>query len=109
MTSVALSGGPIHLGLDVSKNKIAVGILRYDEQVPDTEMLVNDEASVRRLIGRFPERGRLECPAAPVWTVPATERSQDQPQRRRGGDRPGTGRVPLGRDDRRSNRKGHAE
>ena len=54
MTSVALSGGPIHLGLDVSKNKIAVGILRYDEQVPDTEMLVNDEASVRRLIGRVP-------------------------------------------------------
>lgn len=30
MTSVALSGGPIRLGLDVSKNKIAAGILRYD-------------------------------------------------------------------------------
>lgn len=59
MDSVALSGGPIHLGLDVSKNKIAVGILRWDERIPDTEMLINDEASVRRLIGRFPDRGRL--------------------------------------------------
>ena len=59
MDSVALFGGPIHLGLDVSKNKIAVGILRCDERVPDTEMLINDEASVRRLIGRFPDRGRL--------------------------------------------------
>jgi len=29
------------------------------EQVPDTEMLFNDEASVRRLIGRFPDHGRL--------------------------------------------------
>ncbi len=57
---------------------------------------------------RRPGHGRpvLECPAAPVRTVPATERSQDQPQRRRGGDRPGTGRVPLGRDDRRLNREG---
>jgi len=59
MNSVVHCAGPIHLGLDVSKNKIAVGILRWDEQVPDTEMVFNDEASVRRLIGRFPERGRL--------------------------------------------------
>ncbi len=34
MTSVALCTGPIHLGLDVSKNKIAVGILRPDEVSP---------------------------------------------------------------------------
>ena len=59
MDSVARAAGPIHLGLDVSKNKIAVGILRWDEQVPDTEMLFNDEASVRRLIDRFPDRGQL--------------------------------------------------
>lgn len=59
MNSVVHSAGPIHLGLDVSKNKIAVGILRWDEQVPDTEMLFNDEASVRRLIDRFDERGQL--------------------------------------------------
>jgi transposase len=59
MDSVALSAGLIHLGLDVSKNKIAVGILRWDEQVPDIEMLVNDEPSVRRLINRFDDLGRV--------------------------------------------------
>jgi transposase len=59
MNSVALSAGPIHLGLDVSKNKIAVGILRWDEQVPDTEMVFNDEASVRRLVNRFGDPRQL--------------------------------------------------
>ena len=57
--SVALSAGSIHLGLDVSKDKIAVGILRWDEQVPDTELIFNDEASIRRLIDRFPDRACL--------------------------------------------------
>lgn len=59
MNSVALSDGPIHLGLDVSKNKIAVGILRWDEQVPDTDVLFNDEASVRRLVSRFGDPRQL--------------------------------------------------
>jgi transposase len=59
MNSVAQCAGPIHLGLDTSKDKIAVGILRPDEVVPDTEIISNDEASVRRLIDRFPEPGRL--------------------------------------------------
>lgn len=59
MNSVALSAGPIHLGLDMSKDKIAVAVLRWDEQVPDTEVIFNDEASVRRLIGRFADRGQL--------------------------------------------------
>jgi len=61
MKSVAHDAGPIHLGLDVSKSRIAVGILRWDEQVPDVEMIFNDEASVRRLIDRFPDRGRLRA------------------------------------------------
>jgi transposase len=59
MNSVALSAGPIHLGLDTSKNKIAVGILRPDETVPDTEVIFNDEASVRRLVDRFADRALL--------------------------------------------------
>jgi hypothetical protein len=42
-TSVAESAGPIHLGLDVSKNKFAVAILRWSEQVPDVETIINDE------------------------------------------------------------------
>jgi transposase len=43
----------------MSKDKIAVAILRWDEQVPDTEVIFNDEASVRRLVARFPDRGGL--------------------------------------------------
>jgi transposase len=58
-SSVATSAGPIHLGMDTSKNKIAVGILRWGEQVPDVEVISNDEASVRRLIDRFPQRAQL--------------------------------------------------
>jgi transposase len=58
-SSVTQSAGPIHLGLDVSKNKIAAGILRWGEQIPDVETIINDEASVRRLIDRFPDRGQL--------------------------------------------------
>ena len=59
MTSVALCPGPIHLGLDTSKNTIAVGILRPGEVSVDTEKIFNDEASIRRLIGRFADRGQL--------------------------------------------------
>src|SRR5262244_1322408 len=59
MDSVVLAAGPIHLGLDVSKDKIAVGILRLDDGVPATEMIFNDEASVRRLVNRFGDPGGL--------------------------------------------------
>jgi transposase len=45
--------------MDTSKNKIAVGILRWGEQVPDVETIFNDEVSVRRLIDRFDDRGQL--------------------------------------------------
>jgi transposase len=58
-TSVSRSTGPIYLGLDVSKDKIAVGILRWEEQIPDVELIINEEAFVRRLINRFPDRGQL--------------------------------------------------
>jgi transposase len=59
MTSVAVSDGPIHLGMDTSKNKIAVAVLRWGEQTPDTEIIFNDEASIRRLISRFLDRRQL--------------------------------------------------
>jgi hypothetical protein len=42
--------------LEVSKNKIAVGILPWVNQLPVIDMIVNDEASIRRLIGRFDDR-----------------------------------------------------
>jgi transposase len=59
MASVAQSAGLIHLGLDVHKDSISVAILRAEEASPDVEKIFHDEASVRRLIGRFPNRGAL--------------------------------------------------
>jgi transposase len=59
MGIVSLSTGPIHLGLDTSKNAIVVGILRPGEESPDVEKIINDEWSVRHLIGRFEEPGQL--------------------------------------------------
>src|SRR5712691_2095166 len=58
-TSFARSSGPIHLGLDTSKNSILVGVLRPDEVSPDAEKIFNDEASVRRLVDRFADRSAL--------------------------------------------------
>ena len=53
--------GLIYLGLDVAKDSIAVGILRPDEVVPDTEKIFHDEASVRRLINRFDDPRQLRA------------------------------------------------
>src|SRR5215204_6789764 len=52
---------PIHLGLDVHKDTISVGILDPDQQVPDVERITHDEPSVRRLLARFPDRVRLRA------------------------------------------------
>jgi hypothetical protein len=60
--------------LDTSKNKIAVGVLRWGEQIPDVETIFNDEASVRRLVDRFPNRGQLRVcyEAGPTAPAPGT-------------------------------------
>jgi transposase len=52
---------PIHLGLDVHKDTISVGVLLPDQQVPDVDRIAHDEASVRRLVARFPDRARLRA------------------------------------------------
>jgi transposase len=52
---------PIHLGLDVHKDTISAGILLPDQQVPDVERIANDEASIRRLLARFPDPKRLRA------------------------------------------------
>jgi transposase len=46
---------PTHLGLDVHKDTISVAILTHDRDAPDVERITHDEASIRRLVGRFPE------------------------------------------------------
>src|SRR6266508_2553512 len=45
----------IHLGMDVHKDSISVGILNAGHESPDVEKIFNDEESVRRLVARFPE------------------------------------------------------
>jgi transposase len=55
---------PIHLGLDVHKDTISVGVLLPDPQVPEVDRITritHDEASVRRLVARFPDRARLRA------------------------------------------------
>jgi transposase len=52
---------PTHLGLDVHKDTISVAILAPDRDGPDVERITHDEASVRRLVGRFPEPRRLRA------------------------------------------------
>jgi hypothetical protein len=52
---------PIHLGLDVHKDTISVGILPADQQIPDVERITHDEASIRRLVGRLGDPRRLRA------------------------------------------------
>ena len=49
----------IHLGMDVSMNAIVVGVLRPGEEMPVVDRVFNDEESIRRLVGRFPDRRML--------------------------------------------------
>jgi transposase len=48
-----------HLGMDVHKDSISIGILRPEEESPDVEGIFNDEVSVRRLLARFADPRRL--------------------------------------------------
>lgn len=61
MVSVARLGGPIHLGMDVAMDSIVVGILPQDAESPVVERVFHDEASVRRLVARLGEPGRLRA------------------------------------------------
>ena len=53
-----------HLGMDVHKDSISVGILRPEEESPD-ERIFNDEPSVRRLLARFEDPRRLSVCTRP--------------------------------------------
>jgi transposase len=60
MGIVARSQGEVvHLGLDVHRDTISVGVLTWDRDEPDLDKISSDEESVRRLIGRFPDRSSL--------------------------------------------------
>lgn len=54
--------GLIHLGLDVSKDSIAVGVLHPGEESVEVEKISHDEESVRRLVARFANpKGLVAC------------------------------------------------
>lgn len=60
MGIVARSRGQVvHLGLDVHKDTISVGVSPWDREEPSLDKISSDEEAVRRLIGRFPDRGAL--------------------------------------------------
>jgi hypothetical protein len=48
-----------HLGMDVHKDSISIGILRPDDSL-DVERIFHDEESVRRFIARMGEPRRLD-------------------------------------------------
>lgn len=51
----------IHLGLDVHKNTISVGVLEPDQEVPRTDKISSDPDAVRHLIARFDDPARLRA------------------------------------------------
>jgi len=60
MTSVR-DRGVIHLGLDVHKNTISVGVLDPGDEVPRVDKISSDPDAVRHLIARFPDPARLRA------------------------------------------------
>jgi len=81
MSSVASQAGLIHLGMDTSKNTIVVATLLPGQDSPATDRIANEEAAIRRLIGRFADpsvlragmrrgRGAMSCTGCwPRWGV----------------------------------------
>ena len=59
MASLPSGAELIHLGMDTSMREIVVGVLRPGQEIPAVDRIPNDEESVRRLIGRFPDRRLL--------------------------------------------------
>jgi transposase len=58
-SSVASAAGLIHLGMDTSKDTIVVAVLLPGEDSPAVDRIANEEAAVRRLVGRFADRSVL--------------------------------------------------
>ena len=69
MTSVALAAERIYVGMDVSRDTIAVAVLRPGEDVPAVELISHDGEMVRRLIGKFADRSVLAAwpETSPTW------------------------------------------
>jgi transposase len=61
MASVTSAAGPIHVGMDTSKNTIVVAVLMPGEEIPVLDRIWNEEGSVRHLVGRLGEVSALRA------------------------------------------------
>ena len=61
MSSVTPAAGPIHLGMDTSKNTIVVGILLPGDEVPVIDRIWNEEGAVRHLVSRLGDPAALRA------------------------------------------------
>lgn len=59
--TIVTDPGVIHLGLDVHKNTISVGILEPDHEVPRTDKISSDPDAVAHLVDRFDDPSRLRA------------------------------------------------
>jgi transposase len=59
MSTSVTCDGVIHLGLDVHKNTISVGVLERGEESPRADKISSDRDAVRRLVARFDDPSRL--------------------------------------------------
>jgi len=50
-----------HLGLDVHKDSIAVGLLRPAQQVPDHKVIDNTPEAIRKLVSRLDLTSLVAC------------------------------------------------
>jgi transposase len=61
MRNVPRRQGPVHLGMDVAKDVIVVGILGWGEEMPRVERITHDAGAVRRLVARLGDPGGLRA------------------------------------------------
>ena len=59
MSSLHQGEDCVHIAFDASKDVLVAGVLRPGEDTASIERIFNDEASIRRFIRGFPERGAL--------------------------------------------------
>jgi hypothetical protein len=50
-----------HLGMDVPRTRSPSGVLKPGRETAPVDKFFNDEPSIRRLVQRFPDRGRLRA------------------------------------------------
>jgi hypothetical protein len=81
VSSIA-AAGLTYLGLDVHRYTISVAVLGPGHEAPTVDRIANDEPSVRRLVARFPNRGRLRACYEAGPTGYELARLRDDPQTR---------------------------